>query len=233
MEQYDNLKEVMTLSQVAEYLQLSEKTVLRMCQKGDIPGAKIASQWRFMRSVIRDWLAGQMQTMPSTELAEIAQHSKTNLTIHELMRPDFVILDLKAGAKEFVLKQLVDPLIKTSFARQPQKLLNSLIERERMMTTAIGHGIAIPHPRKPIEGMFPEPAVVLGICPEGAAFDALDDRLVHLFFVICSTKEEIHLQLMARVSWLCRKEDVVTALSKAKSKTEVSEIIIKASKGPK
>lgn len=231
MVNYDNSNEVMTLSEVAEYLQLSEKSVLRMCQKGGIPGAKIASQWRFMRTVIRDWLAGQMQTMPSTELTAIAQHSKNSLSIHELMRPEFIISDLKAGPKEYVLKQLVDPMIRSSFARQPQQLLDSLIERERMMTTAIGHGIAIPHPRKPIEGMFPEPAVVLGICPEGVTFEALDDRLVHLFFVICSTKEDIHLQLMAKVSWLCRKEDIVTALSRAKSKTEVSEIIIKASKG--
>ena len=135
MEQTHNNKfnEVMTLTETAEYLQLSEKTVLRMCQKGEIPGAKIASQWRFMRSVLRDWLAGQMQTIQMSRLKKFAQP----LSLHELMSPDLIILDIQPDSKIPVLKQLVAPLKKTAFARNPQVLLKSLIERERMMTTAI------------------------------------------------------------------------------------------------
>jgi len=59
------MKEVMTLKEVAEYLQLAEKSVLRMAQAGKIPAAKIASQWRFLRALVNDWLASQMELAPA------------------------------------------------------------------------------------------------------------------------------------------------------------------------
>jgi len=222
--------EIMTLAEVARYLQLAEKTVLRMVKGGEIPAAKIASQWRFMRPVIRDWLAGQMQTMPSPELESLVSEEKPILPLNEVLRSDLMALKIAPGPKESILKQLVLPLRKTGFARDTAVLLQSLIERERMMTTAVGHGIAMPHPRKPITGMFADPVVVLGICPKGTNFEAVDDRLVHLFFLICATREEIHLQLMAKISWLARHENIMSELRQASSKRQVIEIITGISK---
>lgn len=221
--------EIMTLAEVARYLQLAEKTVLRMVRRGDIPAAKIASQWRFMRPVIRDWLAGQMQTMPSSKLKSLTGEERPLLRISEIMRPEFIVLKVIPAAKESILKQLVVPLKKTGFARDTDVLLESLIERERMMTTAVGHGIAMPHPRRPIAGMFAEPAVVLGICPKGTNFEAIDDQLVHFFFLICATREEIHLQLMAKVAWLTRHEEMMSQLGHVSSKNRAIDIINKAS----
>ncbi len=57
--------EVITLAEVAEYLQLAERAVLRMARRGEIPAAKVASQWRFIRSLVREWLVGQMRPIPS------------------------------------------------------------------------------------------------------------------------------------------------------------------------
>lgn len=199
--------EVMTLTEVAEYLQLAERTVLRMAQRGEIPAAKVASQWRFIRSLVREWLVGQMQPFPSDEaMREAADSHQPLLPLSEVLRPELMTLNLKPGPKESILRQLAGPLLETGFARDPGRLANSLIERERMMTTAVGHGVAIPHPRRPIRGMFPQPAVALGICREGTDFQAIDDQLVHLFFLVCATREEIHLQLMANVSWVTRQE---------------------------
>lgn len=222
--------EIMTLSEVARYLQLAEKTVLRMVQRGEIPAAKIASQWRFMRPVIRDWLAGQMQTMLPRELKSLAGKEKPILPLNEILRSNLMVLRIMPGPKESILKQLISPLHKTGFARDTAILLQSLIERERMMTTAVGHGVAMPHPRKPISNMFSEPAVVLGVCSKGTNFEAVDDQLVHLFFLICATREEIHLQLMAKVSWLARHENIMSELQRASSKHQVVEIINKVSR---
>ncbi|MFH1615602.1 MAG: PTS sugar transporter subunit IIA [Planctomycetota bacterium] len=222
--------EVMTLPEVAEYLQLAEKTVLRMVQRGEIPAAKIASQWRFMRPVIRDWLAGRMQTMPSAELESLINKEKNLLPLTEVIRPDLITLNIAPGPKEYILRQLVTPLRKTRFAKDPALLLQNLIDRERIMTTAVGHGIALPHPRRPIERMFKEPAVVLGLCPQGTNFEAVDDKLVHLFFLICATREEIHLQLMAKVSWLTRNENIRSELQQVSSQRQAVDIIAKAVK---
>jgi PTS system nitrogen regulatory IIA component len=218
----DRDTEIMTLTEVADYLQLAERTVLRMAQRGEIPAAKVASQWRFLRPVVRDWLAAQMQTIPAA--AGPTGGQRELLPIEEIVRPEWIHLQVQPGPKEAVLRQLVTPLETSGFARDPQRLLVSLVERERMMTTAIGHGVAVPHPRRPLQGMFSEPGLVVGLCRRGTCFDAVDDRLVHLFFLICATREEVHLQLMAKVAWLSRQE-LVRPLSEASSETEAISII--------
>jgi len=217
--------EVMTAAEVAEYLQLAEKTVLRMAQSGKIPAAKVASQWRFMRPVVRDWLAAQMQMTPSEATDETLAPSRGMLSPTEVIRPDLMSLNITPGPKEQVLGQLVAPLAQTGFAADPPRLLRGLIERERMMTTAVGGGIALPHPRRPIPGMFPEPALAVGICRPGCEFGAIDDRLVHVFFLICATRDEIHLQLMATVTWLSRQEGIIDKLRGATTTHEAIAII--------
>jgi len=230
MDVSESAGEIMTLSETAAYLQLAERTVLRMAQRGEIPAAKVASQWRFMKPLLRDWLAAQMQVLPKGAPGR----EEVLLPLTEVLRPEFMSLDLKPGPKESILRQLVAPLLKTGFARDTNQLLKSLLDRERMMTTAIGHGIAIPHPRRPIPGMFPEPAVAMGICAEGTDFDAIDDQRVHVFFLICATRVEIHLQLMARISWLSR-QGIVAKLRDVSSPPEAMAVIsdVAESLGPR
>ncbi len=218
--------EIMTVTEVAQYLQLAEKTILRMAQAGKIPAAKIASQWRFMRPVVRDWLAGQMQMAPA-ELLEGAAQARRMLPLSEVVRPELMNLSVSAGPKEHILRQLVTPLVESGFIAESTsaRLLGGLVERERMMTTAVGHGIALPHPRRTMEGAFSEPALAIGICSKGTHFGAVDDQLVHVFFLICSTREEIHLQLMAGASWLARREGVIVRLREARTAAEVTEIV--------
>ncbi|MBT3202426.1 MAG: PTS transporter subunit EIIA [Phycisphaerales bacterium] len=217
--------EIMTLTEVADYLQLAERTVLRMAQRGDIPAAKVASQWRFMRSLIREWLVGQMQAFPAQPITPSGDLRDPLLPLREILHPELMTFDIEPGPKESILRQLLAPLLKTGFAKDTNLLLSGLLDRERMMTTAVGHGIAIPHPRRLIPGMFPEPAVALGICPKGADFGAIDDQLVHIFFLTCATREEIHLRLMANLSLLTRRDDIIMGLRNSTTSRQVVELV--------
>jgi PTS system nitrogen regulatory IIA component len=225
MSELNDQNEVMTLAEVADFLQLAEKTILRMAQRGQIPAAKVASQWRFLRSAVKDWLEQQMQIAPSIQMSYVEKNEKDFPGLDEVIRPDLVKTDIKPGSKDEVIKQLISPLRDTGFAQKPDLFLRKTLERERLMTTAVGHGVAVPHPRKPIENMFPGPGIVVGICPEGTDFDAIDDGPVHLFFLICATRDEIHLQLMARIGWLIRDKKILEKLKKAASIERVMEMI--------
>ena len=217
--------EIMTLAEVAEYLQLAERTVLRMAQRGDIPAAKVASQWRFMRLLVREWLVGQMQAFPAQAITPTGDLKDPLLPLREILHPELMTFDLEPGPKESILRQLLAPLLRTGFAKDTNLLLTGLLDRERMMTTAVGHGIAIPHPRRLMSGMFPEPAVALGICPKGTDFGAIDDQLVHVFFLTCATREEIHLRLMANLSLLTRREDMIAELRNSTSPPQVVALV--------
>ena len=142
-------EEVMTLAEVAVYLRLAEKTVLRMVHKGQIPCAKVASQWRFLRSMIDDWLIAKMQVLPRNDLARVIESSPDAVPLSRLLKEQYILLNLRPGSKEDVLRQLVEPLVRTRFVEQGQIFLEKLLDREGIVSTAVGRGVAIPHLRNP------------------------------------------------------------------------------------
>lgn len=221
-------QEVMTPQEVAEYLQLAERTVLRMAQRGEIPATKVASQWRFLRPAVREWLEGRMQSMDRRQLRRVAERSQPALNLCDLIRPELMNPGIASGPKERILSQLVEPLRTSRFIGDGDALIEALIEREHMMTTAVGHGVALPHPRRVQPEMFPEPAIALGICHEGTDFEAVDGKPVHLLFLICATSEQEHLQSMAKVSWLTRQEEVRRRLCGVSCASEAHDVIAHA-----
>ena len=63
--------EILTLTEIAGYLKVSEKTILRMVQSGQFPGVKVSNQWRFVRAIVDDWLSARMHSAPTTSLLEV------------------------------------------------------------------------------------------------------------------------------------------------------------------
>ncbi len=224
MDKATAIKEVMTLEEVADYLQVSEKSVLRMAQSGKIPAAKVASQWRFMRSVVDDWLMAQME-IPSVRSAPTRKEPARLPLLTELMPETLMNLEIQPDGKENVLTQLVEPLRTSKLLRQHRRFLESVLERESLVSTAIGHGIALPHPRRPLPGIFKEPNVVLGVCREGTDFNALDHQRTYVFFLLCAPSEDVQMRLLARVIQLGRHIAAIEKIKKAGSKEAVTEIL--------
>jgi len=224
MDRIQAVKEVMTLEEVAEYLQVSEKSVLRMAQSGKIPAAKVASQWRFMRSVVDDWLMAQME-IPSVRSGPAKKELPKLPPLTLLMPASIMNLGITPGPKEAVLKQLVEPLRTSRMLKQPRRFLDGVLERERLVSTAIGHGIAIPHPRRPLPGLFKEPLVALGVCREGTDFEALDHQRTYVFFLLCAPSEDVQLRLLARLIQVGRHITAVESIKKATSPAAVTEAL--------
>src|ERR1035437_8577739 len=99
--------EIMTLNEVADYLRLSEKTVSRMAQEGQIPAQKFARQWRFQRPSIASWMANRATT-PADEqqLPPEATGLPPALTVANIITPARINLNLTAPDKNGVLREL-------------------------------------------------------------------------------------------------------------------------------
>jgi PTS system nitrogen regulatory IIA component len=223
--------EVMTLQEVASYLRLAEKTVLRMVHKGQIPCAKVASQWRFLRSMIDDWLIAKMRVVPRTDLARLIESTPEVVPLSRLLRIDQVVPDILPGSKEEVLRQLVQPLLKARFIDSERPFLDKLLERERIVSTAVGRGVAIPHLRNPQDNPGGGPLLTVGICREGTDFEAPDGERTHLFFLLSTDSEVVHLRVLAKVNRIAGRKDTMDRLVAAASSEEIIEELVKAEQG--
>ena len=221
----DKESEIMTLHDVAQYLKIAEKSVLRMIHRGDIPCVKVASQWRFMRSVIDEWLISNMPTATKRHIQTPLTSQPDAALFARLVSPDLVRLDIRPGTRTLVLNQLIAPLIEQKLITNGDMLLTKLIEREDMVSTAIGAGVAMPHARDPRESNVKEACVVIGICRKGADFHAIDGGKTFVFLLVCSKTEVIHLRLMARIVLLLRDPQIVTKLRSARTKQSVINVL--------
>lgn len=136
--------EIITLKEIAGFLKVSEKTIFRMVQAGEIPGVKVSSQWRFVRSVIDDWLDSRMYGAPRNDLLHVINMAPGVMPIAQLIPDSRIVLDLAAGTRREVLGQLVRALARTTPVPDPEALIEELIEREEVVSTALGGGLRFP-----------------------------------------------------------------------------------------
>jgi len=214
-------REIMTLTELANYLKVAEKTVVRMAREGKIPGTKVASQWRFMRSMVDQWLENRMQHVHTDNMFELLKMAPEVVPVSRLVSPELMIFDIKAGSVPDVLEQLVLPLEKDGLVDDAKKYLQLLVDRENLHSTAIAPSVAIPHARTPADSTLRQSALVVGICEEGTDFGADDHLQTHVFILICSEDDMVHLRLLAKISKLLSRPKVIDRLKKCKNSEQV------------
>jgi len=215
----------MTLAELANYLKVAEKTVVRMAREGKIPGTKVASQWRFMRSMVDQWLENRMQRVNTDNMFELMKMAPEVVPVSRLVAPDLMLFDIKPGNVPDVLEQLITPLEHKGLVENSKKYLQLLIERENLHSTAIAPGVAIPHARSPASSTLNQSALVVGICPEGTDFGADDHEKTHVFLLICSEDDMVHLRLLGKISKLLSKPKVIQRLKTCTSSEQVIALL--------
>lgn len=213
-------EKLMTVPELANYLQVAEKTVLRMIQKKEIPGVKIGNQWRFSRTMIDDWILSRMQVVPKNDLARLLTQSQDLVPLSRFIRKEHILMNIVPGDKSSVLKQLAAPLVRDHLIPDGPAFLERLLDREKLATTAAGE-IAFPHARNPRQNGAETPCVVVGICREGTDFSEKTGSPTRLFMLPVTDSDVVHLRLMAKMAELLRREGTVAALLACASEDEV------------
>lgn len=134
------------------------------------------------------------------------------------------ILILPPTNKTEALKTLIHCLAETGAVPDEQELERAVFEREQIMSTSIGLGVAVPHARLDDIG---EIAMAMGVCPEGIDFDAFDARLIQIIILISApagTQRE-YLGILARIALLLKNQNFRESIIKAGSPQEIYKII--------
>ena len=95
---------------------------------------------------------------------------------------------------------------KTETLQRKAALLQAVLEREALITTGIGRGIALPHPRTPLLGEGEDPFVAIAFPVQPLDWNTLDSSKVHTIFLIVSESAKQHLGVLSKINFLCQKE---------------------------
>ena len=146
------------------------------------------------------------------------------MKIVDILRLDSIICDAEAGSKKQLLELLAELAAKKT-GLDERLVLDALIERERLGTTGIGRGVALPHTRlTALKRIF-----CAFIRTKPVDFESVDDKPVDLVFLLLVPEEAgaDHLKALARLSRLLRNESVATALRQAKDPQSIYCLIEK------
>lgn len=131
-----------------------------------------------------------------------------------------ICVDLKAQSKSEVFKEMAQVLSVAHQIQDSAILLNALLEREKLGSTGIGQGVAIPHGKTE---QLQRVVAALGISKKGVQFDAIDGEPVHLVFTLVAPQNAsaLHLKILAKISRLLKDKLFRQELQKAQSAQEV------------
>jgi PTS system nitrogen regulatory IIA component len=136
--------------------------------------------------------------------------------ITEIFKKEFIIEDLKARSKRGVLTELSDLFALGSAKVDTKHMVDVLMEREKLGSTGIGDGIAIPHGKlKGLETLL----LSFGRSREGVDFESIDGKPVHLFFLLMAPESSTgqHLKALAKISRMLKDERFRSELLSASS----------------
>jgi nitrogen PTS system EIIA component len=141
----------------------------------------------------------------------------------DVLRKEAIILGLKATDKKGVLEELTVPAAAISKIEHSQ-LVRMLMERERLGTTGIGGGIAIPHGK--LQNLSSE-IMCMGISQKGVSFEAMDGKPVHLFFLLFTPEgaTDLHLMMLSRISRMLKNDIVRQRLLDAPNADTICDIV--------
>jgi PTS system nitrogen regulatory IIA component len=194
----------LTLPEIAAGLNVTESTVERWVRQGRIPVHRMGNEYRFNLSVLERWAESHNMnfSLPAAS-QELARPSRSSLVgamerggVHRDIAGENAVTALKAAVGRLtVLPENVR-----------DDLYDQLVRRERLTSTGIGRGVAIPHPRSPIEGASDLPLIATAFLGEPIDFKAVDDQPVFVLFIMLSDSIDSHLHLLSRLAF-CLRED--------------------------
>jgi nitrogen PTS system EIIA component len=198
------------LKDVAELLNVSESTIRRWISNGKMPYYRLSHQLRFSRSEIENWVLSCKQGKEEFSPFDHEEGLKERLGTHQfgLYRAIYrggVYDHVPGSTKEEVIRNAMQR-IALDLNLDADVITDLLLDRERLMPTALSNGVAVPHTR---DFLLQESYdVVAVVFPEDPIeYGALDGKLVHTLFFLFACDDKRHLHLLAKLAHLSSNPD--------------------------
>ncbi len=208
------------LEEAARLLGLSEATVARWVRQGRIPALRERGRCFFVEKHLRSW--AKKHHIPLKEgrppASDPAEEERVRLS--EAIRRGGVFFGVKGRTVEAVLAETVK-LVPLPENFDKDSLLEHLLQREELASTGIGEGVAIPHPRAPLEGLPGKAIVTACFLEHEVDFKAIDKKPVFLVCLILCATTQLHLKILSQLSFCLRSTAFLSFLKDCRSADEL------------
>jgi len=210
------------VDRLAAFLHMMPAAVLKLAERGKLPGRRIGGEWRFSAAEIHHWLEeriglsdeeGLQQMEGALERASVGAATE-DVSISGLLKLDAIGVPLNARTRGSVIIKMTELAAETHLLWDAAKMAEAVRLREEMHTTALDNGVALLHPRRPMPAILAEAVLALGVTAGGIPFGSTGS-LTDIYFLICSTSDHEHLRILARLSRVINDQDFLAAVRAA------------------
>jgi nitrogen PTS system EIIA component len=203
----------------SQLLKVSEKTIYRWVKQGKLPAYRVNEQYRFNRAELLEWATSQRLNV-SADIFTEPNGDAAAVGLAEALKSGGIHYRLSGTDKAAVLNSVVEVMPLPAEVDR-QFLLQVLLARESLGSTALGGGIAVPHVRNPIVLHIPRPMITLCFLEHPIDFGAIDGQPVQTLFTMVSPTVRAHLHLLARLSFALRQQEFAKAVSSQSSRDQI------------
>ncbi len=201
-------------------MKVSESTIARWIRQGVIPVYKIDFQHYFKRDEFLAWARYKQITPEDSDqiMSEPAVTEPEELDLIKAISLGGIHYRIAGNNMEQVFENIIAVALAPQSQEYPRfherqdRLLTSLLERERLASTGVGSGIAFPHPRKPMDWGLPHPLVAVIFLEDEIDFNSVDGEPVKLLFLVLCSSVKGHLKMLSLISSVIQKGDMKSFL---------------------
>jgi nitrogen PTS system EIIA component len=210
----------LTLRDAAAIFDVPESRIYRWIQDDDLPSRNVNGQLYFNRTELLEWATLRRVKFASDLFRDPSRGRPMGEGLLEALQIGGIVTGLSGTGKREILQEVVKRI------RLPEDIdrlvLHELfLSREAAGSTAVGDGIAIPHPRHPVVLPANRPTLTLFFLERSVDFGAPDRQPVHTLFVLVSPTIRAHLRMLARIACALRDEQFRAVLKRRGSTEEI------------
>ncbi|MCB5230263.1 MAG: PTS sugar transporter subunit IIA [Candidatus Cloacimonas sp.] len=213
-------KTLLTVNEAAKFLKVSPNVIQEMINDKVFKATKAGNTQKINKDEIDEWLAKLNENG-----AQALALKKAVCRFQDYFVPENIMMNFEAEHKFEAIAKMSTWAKELKLVRDHRWLYEVVVAREELVSTAVGKGVALLHPRHHHPSKIKKPSILFGRCMEGVEFDAPDNKPVTLFFMLLLHNDKQHLFSLSYISKFILKDENIQALIDAENAEDIVHLL--------
>lgn len=197
----------LNLKDASRLLNVTESEIRKWIEGSGLPAMRVQGRLRFNRTELLEWATAAGIPVSREFAADRTGAGEDRLTVAGALKTGGIFYDVPGDSMETAMAEAVRH-IRLPEGVNRNFLLRMLLARETLGSTAMGNGVAIPHPRTPIVLPVDKPEIALVFLEKPVDFSAIDQKPVNVIFILLSPTVRKHIRLLSRLAFLLHQPGI-------------------------